>query len=538
GDADQCPDDPDKTEPGLCGCGVPEGTCETSALIVNSGSGDGDYYPYESVSIVADGAAEGEVFDSWVIVSGDPLIAETEDPETVLVLQGSPAEITATYAGIPLVNEASFVSQFIPPLTPGEDATVQLTMRNTGTTSWTKARGYGLGSQYPPDNKTWGLALVDMAASDSILPGEEKTFYFEITAPATDDAYDFQWQMMQADSGWFGETSFHQIIRLTSSSAYLDDCDQSTAWKTSGTLQMNSTDKMQGSNCLEYTGGGTDEFKKIFSSPYNTRGSEAGSMLQFWYFVSDVSKLQGSNQVELGSAGKPDTDEYNWRLEGLTNGWNYIRLPISEAGKLGNPDLSEINWFRLYSFKSATITTKIDAIQLISDGIYTEVNLTVNNGAGSGAYEPGDRVLIQADAAASGEVFDAWLIQSGTVQMDNPNAATTYLTMPDTDAEVAASYVADPGVAVPLDPQDQSFRIYPVPVHETLHLEFRLQEPSVVSVVIRDLSGRVLIHHPQLSGLVTGENHYILDIAELSTGSYFVELQMNQTGFTRMIVVI
>ena len=24
---DNCPDDPNKTEPGLCGCGVPEGTC-------------------------------------------------------------------------------------------------------------------------------------------------------------------------------------------------------------------------------------------------------------------------------------------------------------------------------------------------------------------------------------------------------------------------------------------------------------------------------------------------------------------------------
>lgn len=261
-------------------------------------------------------------------------------------------------------------------------------------------------------------------------------------------------------------------------------------------------------------------------------------MLQFWYFVSDVSKLSGSNQVELGSAGKPDTDEYNWRLEGLADGWNFIRLPISEAGKLGDPDLSEINWFRLYSFKSETITTRIDAIQILSDSIYTEVQLTVDHGSGSGAYEPGDRVMIQADAASSGEIFDTWIIQSGTVEIDNPDASSTYLTMSDTDAEVAASYVADPSLSVTPEEDIFNLRLYPVPVHGTLHFSLGLEHPSEVSVAIRDLSGRVLVSQPRVAGLVAGENHFSLDVAALSTGSYFVELQMNQTIANRMILVI
>ncbi len=33
GSDDQCPDDPSKTEPGLCGCGVPEGTCNNEELL-------------------------------------------------------------------------------------------------------------------------------------------------------------------------------------------------------------------------------------------------------------------------------------------------------------------------------------------------------------------------------------------------------------------------------------------------------------------------------------------------------------------------
>jgi hypothetical protein len=77
----------------------------------------------------------------------------------------------------------------------------------------------------------------------------------------------------------------------------------------------------------------------------------------------------------LGSGGKNDADEFNWKLIGLANGWNYIRLPMKDAGRLGNPDLRAINWFRLYSFKSAQVTTKIDGIQLISDGVYTGASL-------------------------------------------------------------------------------------------------------------------------------------------------------------------
>ena len=316
GDADQCPDDPDKTEPGLCGCGVEEGTCETSALTVNSGNGSGDYYPYELVTITATPAPEGKEFDTWVIVSGNPAVTDLDDPTTELILMGIPAQVTATYKKIIYVNNAAFVSQVIPPMTPAENVTVTVTMRNTGNTTWTKARGYRLGSQNPAGSTTWGMEYVELDESDSITQGEEKSFFFGITAPSTDDLYHFQWQMMQADSGYFGELSPDQSIRLTSSDAYLDDCDLSTDWKSSGTLTLDGTDNKQGSNCLDYSGSNADEFKKTFSTPYNPKGSEEGTMLQFWYYISDVSKLSGNNQVELGSAGKADQDEYNWKMTG------------------------------------------------------------------------------------------------------------------------------------------------------------------------------------------------------------------------------
>ena len=156
GDADLCPDDTLKTEPGLCGCGVPEGTCDTSELVVHNGIGDGFYYPYEKVIITADAPQEDEEFDAWLIMSGNPEITDVYDSSTDLILKGEAAEISATYKEKILINDAAFVSQVIPPALAGETVTVQLTMKNTGTTTWTKHKGYYLGSQNPADNTTWG----------------------------------------------------------------------------------------------------------------------------------------------------------------------------------------------------------------------------------------------------------------------------------------------------------------------------------------------------------------------------------------------
>jgi hypothetical protein len=52
------------------------------------------------------------------------------------------ATITAIYKEIPKINESVFISQNVPALTPGETISVSITMKNTGTTSWTKEGGY------------------------------------------------------------------------------------------------------------------------------------------------------------------------------------------------------------------------------------------------------------------------------------------------------------------------------------------------------------------------------------------------------------
>ncbi len=124
------------------------------------------------------------------------------------------AGATAAQAG----NVAQFVSQTAPSsMTTGQTVTVTVAMANTGTTTWSMAGGYKLGSQNPQDNATWGptSGRVYLSAADSIPPGQEKIFSFSITAPATPGSYNFQWRMVQEGVEWFGALTPNLVIAVT-----------------------------------------------------------------------------------------------------------------------------------------------------------------------------------------------------------------------------------------------------------------------------------------------------------------------------------
>lgn len=154
----------------------------------------------------------------------------------------------------------------------------------------------------------------------------------------------------------------------------LSNCDAASGWTSANTLSVNSVDKKEGTGCLQSVGTNTDEFKKLFSQPINTGTTIPSGKIQFWYFVSDVTLFSAGNQVELGSGGMADVNEFNWKMGTLVNGWNLVTLPFSSAGVMGTPDLSAINWFRIYHSKTGSITTKIDQIMIVDSSVSNSVS--------------------------------------------------------------------------------------------------------------------------------------------------------------------
>ena len=439
--------------------------------------------------------------------------------------------------GKPTGNNAAFVSQEVPELKPGDPISVSITMKNTGTSAWTPRGLFRLGSRGPADNEFWGLKRVELSEGDSIVPGAEKTFTFDVTVPEADGVYNFQWQMVQEGEEWFGEkTEIKQVISGNPGS-YLDDCDSQTGWKSHATLSLNTADHQQGNACLEFNSSATDEFKKAFTTPYDAKGTLANTELRFWYYVSDVSKLNPSkHQVELGSGGKNDADEFNWKMTDLSNGWNYVTLKTSQAGTTGSPNVNSINWFRIYTEKTDVVTIRIDAIQVIDPTVGPVYTLLVNDGSGGGNYTGGETVSITANAAPSGKKFDHWIIESGNPTIADINASTTTLTLGESSAVISASYMDNVSVES-INTHQHAIRIFPNPASEEFSIAFNAAEQSDVDISLLDLAGRMIGNGIKVLGLEPGYSVVKLPVSGIMPGTYFVSVRMNDSLYTKLVIL-
>jgi hypothetical protein len=113
-----------------------------------------------------------------------------------------------------VVIDGVFVSQTVPTtMTAGQPVSVSVTLRNTGTTTWSAGNLYRLGAINPYDNFTWGMNRVMFAANEFIGPGQQKTFTWNVTAPPA-GTYNFQWRMLQEGLFWFGQTTTNVVVTV------------------------------------------------------------------------------------------------------------------------------------------------------------------------------------------------------------------------------------------------------------------------------------------------------------------------------------
>jgi len=131
--------------------------------------------------------------------------------------QSENISITVTEQG----NSAVFISKSVPSsVLPNENFSVSVKFKNTGTNTWTTTNEYKLGSQSPQDNTIWGTNRITLP--NTVVPDEEVTFTFNITAPANEGIYDFQWQIIQEGVEWFGEKSDLFSISVVSNITTID----------------------------------------------------------------------------------------------------------------------------------------------------------------------------------------------------------------------------------------------------------------------------------------------------------------------------
>ncbi len=111
------------------------------------------------------------------------------------------------------LNKAQFIKQVVPDsVSPGQLFNVSLTFKNAGETIWSnQGAGHHLGSS---NAALWNVGRIFLGDNEIVLPGQEKTFTFQVKAPTTPGKYNFQWRMVQERVEWFGGASQIKQIRV------------------------------------------------------------------------------------------------------------------------------------------------------------------------------------------------------------------------------------------------------------------------------------------------------------------------------------
>lgn len=153
----------------------------------------------------------------------------------------------------------------------------------------------------------------------------------------------------------------------------VESCDDIAGWQSAGALTLDETDCQEGEGSVATVNGASGlRLQKTWGRIIVPTPLASGHF-QFWLYVSDASAFNGvDNQVEIGSGGKADANELNWKLPTLRDGWNKVDLKLSDATAAGGDiDLRAMNWFRIYSNTSApagSVTMKVDRLRFYKEG--------------------------------------------------------------------------------------------------------------------------------------------------------------------------
>lgn len=175
-------------------------------------------------------------------------------------------------------------------------------------------------------------------------------------------------------------------------------CDTADGWVTDvggGTfgpfLDVGSIDtenQCEGEGCLYLNGDRTAEIgaflgpSAVFQwtgTPVDTGLDRDNAAIRLSIYVSNPAAVDMACKVQIGSAGMPDVDNYEFILGNsadqtvcthygiLEAGWNEITLNLSDAWKVGNPDLSAVNFIKFYALiMPAGCEVRIDNVRIVN----------------------------------------------------------------------------------------------------------------------------------------------------------------------------
>lgn len=312
-------------------------------------------------------------------------------------------------------NGATFVSQSCPSsMNGGVQYDCSVTMRNSGTTTWTAANSYRLGIQPDAAASTWGINRVYLPAGTSVAPGANYTFTYRVTAPATSGTYALQWRMVQEMIEWFGATTPALNINVAANDATFVSQTGASSMTAGQTYPV--TVKMHNSGATTWTAAGGYKLAPVVANnPWGARialpsavsvapGADytfsfnvtapatAGNYAFQWQMVQEPSAFFGqrsaSRTIAVTAPQPPSitsvtpTDVAVGTISTITiTGANFTGATVS-IGAPADGHAAPLAQNAIVNASGTEITVQIDARNSAVEGFY---GVVVQSGAGQAA---------------------------------------------------------------------------------------------------------------------------------------------------------
>lgn len=145
---------------------------------------------------------------------------------------------TLVVEGLPAELDAAVVAESIPTeLVPGETATFEITMGNSGAAQWVPE--LVLSSIRP--GVSWRVGQVELGAA--VNPGGQHTFQLSVRAPSTPGTYESRWQLRELGAsgiGYFGAVS-SVLVQVAALDTTLTSTPAAVTTETEATFELAAT---------------------------------------------------------------------------------------------------------------------------------------------------------------------------------------------------------------------------------------------------------------------------------------------------------
>lgn len=243
---------------------------------------------------------------------------------------------------------AQIISNTIPiQMEAGKSYQVSLTVKNTGSRSWTEANAYRLGAL--GDSNLFAATRQYLSSNEAIAYGQTKTFSIIMTAPSTGGTYATNWRMVRDGYSWFGDTLSKSIkvvavnLGLNSNGEeYLDNLvAESGATRTADTVTLNGiTVTFDNSNSRILNG------RRVVNVYYfaNTFTDEIVlqnrlfSLSDFYNSTPDTAICTVPTGGELNTTAVADVSIETAPFETAGENIRKIQIVLQRAGYWVNPD--------------------------------------------------------------------------------------------------------------------------------------------------------------------------------------------------------